>query len=558
MNTFFKFLFISLLILTNSYSQKIPFNILKSQEFQDEFKKSNIVLTEKDADGNLLLVRFYDANGLKYKQGFYIETYDKNLKLIKDFDYEIKHPNSEKFNTVIGVTYFESKISIIEVFYDLNLKQYICQANCINNDYQVSKKELFRLSNDEVKKLGNFALEHNFYSRTKQLFHFDNSGDINSEIDTLNDSFFSFSQKFSMLKDEFVTNITMVTNESKTDFSIAIDFYGDKSELLKLYLFDSNLNKKFETEFKREVKDNKYFFQNIQVAPDGDAIYLLAKSYSKEFRKKEKGGKYQFELTKITSNNQESQIINPEEHYINSLKTIFRNNQLICLGFYSDINEDKYQGISYFSFNPKNLEVQKSKYNLFSEQFIIDKYGKKKDKGLKYLVLKKAFLTTNNDLVINAEEQYIIKSASFNQAAIGFGGSQFNYNYDDIICAKLNSDGELVWARNINKSQSTSDDESYISYSSINTNDSSYFFINTGEEIKKLSNDRIEFGQIRKNKSNLNVIQVNSNGDFDFQKILDDENSSVPFMVSKGLIIDKSVLFLGRKGKIKQLIKVTL
>ena len=78
------------------------------------------------------------------------------------------------------------------------------------------------------------------------------------------------------------------------------------------------------------------------------------------------------------------------------------------------------------------------------------------------------------------------------------------------------------------------------------------------DKIKKLRNDRIEFGQIRKNKSKLNVIQVNENGDFEYEEILDSEENEVPYMVSKGAIIDNSVYFLGRKGKNKQLLKVSL
>jgi hypothetical protein len=117
----------------------------------------------------------------------------------------------------------------------------------------------------------------------------------------------------------------------------------------------------------------------------------------------------------------------------------------------------------------------------------------------------------------------------------------------------------MLWARNINKRQSTTDDDtSYLSYTSTVRNDKTYFFINARDKIKKLKNDRIEFGQIRKNKSNLNVIEVNAAGDFDYQEILDDEQNEVPFMVSKGAIIDNAVYFLGRKGKDKQLLKITL
>ncbi len=102
------------------------------------------------------------------------------------------------------------------------------------------------------------------------------------------------------------------------------------------------------------------------------------------------------------------------------------------------------------------------------------------------------------------------------------------------------------------------DDSSFVSYTSIFNKDKNYFFINTADEIKKLKNDRIEFGQIRKNKSNLNVIQVDADGNFEYQKILDDEENAVPFMVSKGAIIDNSIYFMGRRGKEKQLLKVTL
>ena len=83
-------------------------------------------------------------------------------------------------------------------------------------------------------------------------------------------------------------------------------------------------------------------------------------------------------------------------------------------------------------------------------------------------------------------------------------------------------------------------------------------FLSIQDKIKKLKNDRIEFGQIRKNKSNLNIIQVDANGDFEYEEILDDEENMVPFMVARGVVIDSSIYFLGRRGNNKQLLKVTL
>jgi len=132
------------------------------------------------------------------------------------------------------------------------------------------------------------------------------------------------------------------------------------------------------------------------------------------------------------------------------------------------------------------------------------------------------------------------------------------YHYDDIVSAKLNTSGEIVWARNINKRQATSSDASYISFTSTAKDNDAYFFINTGEKVKKLSNDRIQFGQTSTKHSNLNVIKVNQNGEFDYSELLDDKDNDVPFMVASGAISGDSVFFLGQKGKKKQLLKLTL
>jgi hypothetical protein len=354
-----------------------------------------------------------------------------------------------------------------------------------------------------------------------------------------------------MSKDEKGSDIIMTVNENKSAFAIAIDYNSENKEFVKLYLFDNELNKKMETDFKREIKDRDYKLENIQVSPDGNAISLLAKNYSEVQKAKKEGGKYVFEITKITAESQKSQFLGTNENFVGSLKSVFHNNEIICLGFYSDIKDYRFKGICYFKLNFNSLEISQTKYNLFTEQFMVDKYGENKDKSLKFLTIKKIFFSKNDDLIFNAQEEYTTSDYNSNRTY---------FSYDDIVAAKLDSKGNVLWARNINKSQvvPSYEDESFISYTSLMNDNFSFFFINTGEKINKIKNDRIEFGQIRKNKSNLNVIRINQNGDFDYQEILDDENSSVPFMVSKGAIINDSVLFLGRKGSTKQLLKVTL
>ena len=546
-----KRIFLSLFALmsTFSFGQEIPFKFLKSDLFQDDYKETSIVLAEKIDENGFLLVRSYKRGGISPGEGFYIEKYNTNLKLINEFEYDMKHPNYQKYNLVLSVFTLEKTVHIIEIYYDLNLKSFICLDNKVLSENKVEKTELFTISKEEMKTIGTFNLQKKFFARVDEMWTNDNSGTINAEDNNPKaGTFLDVFIKGDSAKDGgSASDITVVVNETKTAFAVAMDLNEKTSDGLKIYLFNSKLEKVIDTTFKKEISDRNYVFQNIQVANNGNYVYLLAKSYDEALRKKKEGGKYFFELTKIGTNNQLTKMIDTEQNFIGSLKTFFHNDDLVCLGFYSELDDYRYKGISFFKFDATTLELKKSKYNLFTEQFFFDKYGKDSDKAIKYLTFRKVFFNANDEIILNAEEYNKITrsgGAAGINGAMGPISSSTSCSFDDIVIAKLNYDGDMLWARNINKKQSTTDeDTSYLSYTSTIRNDKTYFFINTKDKIKKLKNDRIEFGQIRKNKSNLNVIEVNASGDFNYQEILDDEQNEVPFMVSKGALIDNSVYF---------------
>ncbi|WP_281322972.1 hypothetical protein [Flavobacterium aestivum] len=551
-----------IMISISTFAQTIPFKIQKSELFKDEYKESHIVLSEEDGNGGVLIVRSYERS-FSGKRGYYIEHYDSNLKLIKEFDYELKHTGTQKYKFELGVFTMLDNLNIIQVFYDINERAYICLAHCINkNDLNTTQKELFRFTREEIKQYGNFDLSESFFKsfRNDSFLNGDFSSKGNRNTFSLN----PFNSKHDT-SSSFGNNsgIAIVINKDKNAFSIGIDFNGKKAETLKLYLFDDKLNKKNDLTYSKEIKDSKYIFQNINLSKDGNSIYLLSKSFTPNQKSKEKGGKYQFEITKFNQDKEVTNTFETEEHFIGSLKTITEEDRLICCGFYSDINDSKYKGICYFKLDANSLTLLKTKYNPFSEQFMIDKYGEEKDKELKYLTFKNYLFTKDNELLFNAQEEYSVTS---NNTAIGVNsmfinnGSRTYFNYGDIVTVKLSIDGDLVWARNINKKQAYQydEDESYVSYTASIVEDMPYYFINGGKKIKQLDNNRIEFEDSNKNKSNLYLIRIKNNGEFEFEKVLDDEKNEVPFMVSKGVQLDNSVFFLGSNGSKKQLLKVTL
>lgn len=319
------------------------------------------------------------------------------------------------------------------------------------------------------------------------------------------------------------------------------------------------MQKKLDTCLKREVKNDKYIFENFQVSEDGDAIYVLGKSYEDTLKKKKTGAKYFFELTKVMTNSHKVITIDPKEHFIGYLKPIVRKNEILCLGFFSEFDDQYYTGLCHFKIDAELSQITKTLYNTFPRRFILDKYGEKNEyKALKNLTIRNVFFNSNNDIIINSEEEDVWTSAS--GVGIGVGTkTKITYKYGDIGCFKLNANGTLQWARNINKNQKQSDEDHYfISFSSMINNSANFIFINASESINKLKEDRIEFGKVNINKSNLNLIKINHDGNWDYQEILEATDNTIPLMVSKGIVIDNSIYFLGNRGKTKQLLKVTL
>ncbi len=518
MKHIFKSIAMALLLSASCvHAQQIPFQLKISDVFKDEYKRSTIVLVEDDSKGGVVIVRSYQGGIFSGGIGYYIEHYDANMKLIKEYEYEMKYSDVEKQSSVLGVIMDGEKVNIVEFLYNRDAKSYICSSiNANINDFKFTKKELFRLKSEEI----------------KQFSLFSGSGFDND------------------------WGASMIINEDRNAFAITVDIKDKDAETHKLYLYDNKLNQKFEHTFKRDIKDKKFRFENIDVSKDGNTLYLLGKVYTDEKKKKKEGGRYQYELTRITKDSEKTQVFDTNDNFAASLKTIIFQDRLACIGFYSARNDNRFKGISYFELDPVSLEIKKSKFNPFTEQFMIDKYGKDKDKELKNLSFRRILITASNEIVFNAEEFYI--TTQYVSNGNGGGTTQTIYHYDDIVSAKINPTGDIAWARNINKRQATSGDSSYISYTSTVKGDDTYFFINTGEKVKKLSNDRIQFGQTSTKRSNLNIIRIKPNGDFDYQEILDDKDSEVPFMVSDGALTKDAVFFIGRKGKKKQLLRVSL
>jgi hypothetical protein len=225
----------------------------------------------------------------------------------------------------------------------------------------------------------------------------------------------------------------------------------------------------------------------------------------------------------------------------------------VVVGFYADRKDNRYNGLAFFKLNPKTLSINSSKYNPFSAKFMEDKFGREVNAQIKNLIFKDLHITPKNNIIFSAEEYFVTSGKES-----GTGREVDKYHYNDIVCAKLTSNGDMQWARNINKTEVTQGDASYASYSTFGKGEEMYFFINSGENPQKLSKERIMFKQGYSRNPNLFVIKMDASGNIAHKKLIDDKEIRLPIMVSRPLLDtnDESLLFYAKRGTKKQLIRV--
>ena len=494
----------------------MPISYDFGEKYVDRYKYSNLVSISEDGKGGTILVRAYYTGMILTPKGYFIEHYNRDLELISEYNYKLK-----------GLDFIEGYFKngqLYLLFLDYNLEtfsyDYVVHRSPIS-DYRFTEEKLLSIKSDQVKQ----PYDRNYYNR-------------------------NFSSGFTT---------TALFNDDKSSFVISTHYKKGKINKHNIYVFSASLKKIFEKDFSKEIEDKNYAFENIAVSTNMDRVYIVGKAYFRKKRFTALERKFQYELIMLTKQSIKTQTFDESGKYSEALKPILRNGNLICVGFYADRKDNRYNGLGYFKLDPNTLEVQIKKYNPFSNQFMADKFGKEDAEQVKNLVFKNVNFTKDDDILFNAEEYFVTSSIQANSSGGRLRVERFHHN--DIVSAKLNLKGDMVWARNINKSEVTQGDGAYASYSSYTKNDNTYFFISSSSENPQLlNNERIIFKQGMSRNRNVFVIQLDKNGKMSYEKIIDSKEARLPLMVSKPLMDfnDNAVLFYAKRGTKKQLVNVSI
>ncbi|TDT46512.1 hypothetical protein CLV90_0566 [Maribacter spongiicola] len=508
------FLFLFLINVVSSFAQEELVSYTIGEKFHDKYRYSNMLAIADDGSDGTVVVRAYYTGIILRPKGYFIEHYNKDLELVSEYNYKLKDANFIDAYVRNGQVY----LLFLEYSYRNKSYQYEVHRSPFSQ-FQFTKETILSIASDPVEQ----PLDRNFYNR-------------------------NFSSGFTT---------SILFNDDKSAFAITTHYKKRKVDQHTIHVFNANLNKLMEHDFSDEVEEKNYAFENIAFSKDLQNVYLVGKAYFKKKRFNATERKFQYEMVRISNSSRSVQSFYTPGKFPESLKPIFRDNELLCIGFYADRKDNRYNGISYFNLDPKTLEMKTEKFNPFSEQFMMDKFGREDDKAIKDLVFKGMDITKEGNILFNAEEYFTSNSVQSNSS----GGRVMvtRYHHNDIISAKLNATGDVVWARNINKTEVTQGDGAYASYSSYTKNNTTYFFISTSSENpQQLSDDRIMFKQGLSRNRNVFLIRLDENGHMKYNKVIDDTEVRLPLMVSVPYINHQKdeLRFYAKRGTKKQLVQV--
>jgi hypothetical protein len=505
---------LSVAAISLSSAQDIPIEYSLGENYSDRYKYSTVLSVDRSTQGESVLVRTYYGGFPLRPKGHFIEIYDAGLNLIRDYNYKYAGKNMVDGFVKNGQLY------LLDLAYNVNQEayQYVVHQSPLH-DFNFTERVLLSIPSKEVAN----PLAISKYGR-------------------------SFGNGFST---------AVHFNDARSAFAITVQHRERRDEKYHIYLFGTDLKQQIVYDFTEQITDKNYAFENIAVSDDLKMLYLMGKAFFKKGRFEAKERRFQYELVRIEKSGHKFQEFSDAGRFPESLKSVLVGDNLKIVGFYADRKDNRYNGLAYFDLDANSLNIQNKKYNPFSDQFMLDKFGREVDAQIKNLIFKDVHVTPDNGILFSAEEYFVTKGED-----ISGGSTQITdrYHYNDIVLAKLDAGGNMAWARNINKAEVTQGDASYASYTAYGQGENMYFFINSGENPQKMSKERILFKQGYSRNPNMFVIKVDGEGDLSYKKLVDDKELRLPIMVSRPLIDKASytLLFYAKRGNRKQLVRVTV
>jgi len=325
-------------------------------------------------------------------------------------------------------------------------------------------------------------------------------------------------------------------SENNKFFTIVYRALSENQVKYYVKVFNDDYNLVYEQELTKNIPAKLFYFNDISVDDKTGTVFLGAKIYKTDPLYKNRflntDNLEVFEIYQVSKDDVSKFVFKPQK-VVEDIHLVLSDNQLTVFAFYrnkyTDLNN--VDGIIRFNLSSSGLHILKQKYQEFSDKFIPvgQSSGVKKNKNHK-MVVRNAFVTANNELIVNAEDLYIplmMKKKDREAKITEIAG--------DILSVKLADNGELIWADKIYKSQVVKPRLALHSFFNAYINQTNHIIF-TDSRLEK-PEKKIPFYQLKKELQNLYDVGILSSGTPVPSTIFKPNRSKFRFMPIEGTMI---------------------
>jgi len=267
------------------------------------------------------------------------------------------------------------------------------------------------------------------------------------------------SGSFNVFTSDDSTKILVVNHPPYEKYS------GEKFEFK---IFDQNLEELNSLAIELPYKDKNFSVEDYILGKDGN-IYLMAQIFLEKKEKTKEEAKYYYEVIAINPSGKgqvtEYEIKLPGK-YITDISYSLQDNNLICSGFYGDVQgKGGVKGIYYMRINKATKQVDATGVKDLDKDFVADITTRRqadKGRGISSSFKIKNFIKrTDGGAILISEYSYdysVIVCTT--DPKTGARSCRTNYHYvrNNIIAININQDASIKWYANIPKYQHTVND----------------------------------------------------------------------------------------------------
>ncbi len=517
-----KLLFFSfLLLISEVYSQKLGIDIQESKVFKMTTARVQNDYLLADGSGGFISISTkrsgFLANPLIFES--YATRYNNKMEQVRTKTFKLNKGSIK--GSIKGAFVRDGFLQMINM-----------ETN--------SRKRYFSFKHIE----GNIAtgiVQQNEFFRINQIY---SKNDVNLYVN-FNSLYY---QKLKYYSDVNYFNPKIFIKFSKNNHYFTI-IHRDFVEDVSRYFIDV-FNDRFEQVYHKSIVETvptiKYYINDISVNDSNGDVYMIAKTYNSDplvrIRFASKSNLDHFTIYKINKREIKRSLVRPKK-IVEDLNLVLGDKQLSVLGFYRDkyINLNDIDGLMRMNIDTADLSIVQTAYGNFNKKLVSVKFKTKRQRSKNHkMIIRKAFLLTNNDIIINAEDFFIPKLSKINKRE-----ESIREIVGDVFSIRIGRGGQIQWSKDIYKSQAVKPRLALHSVFSTMVNGSNYILF-TDSKTKKQSKKQ-SFYLKDKDLQNLIGVRIAGQGAMQEAIIKENKRSKYRFMPIEGTMINKNEAIIPAK-----------